>query len=88
VDVVFVGPSDLSQALGFPGRHDAPAVQETMSKAFARIIAAGKWAGTTGEAASIRAFRSCGVSYNYTHLTRILRAGAADFFKGVQDLAS
>lgn len=88
VDVVFVGPSDLSQVLGFPGRHDAPVVQETMRQAFSRIIAAGKWAGTTGEAASIRAFRSCGVLYCYTHVTRILRAGAAEFFKGVKDPAS
>jgi len=88
VDVVFVGPSDLSQALGFPGRHDAPAVQETMRQAFTRIISAGKWAGTTGETASIRAYRNCGVSYCYTHVTRILRTGAAEFFKGVQDSAS
>ena len=85
VDVVFVGPSDLSQALGFPGRHDAPAVQDTMRKAFARIIAAGKWAGTTGEAAQLRAYRNGGVTYCYTHVTRILRTGTAEFFKGARD---
>ena len=60
--MVFVGPSDLSQALGFPGRHDAPKVQETMRQAFTRIISDGKWAGTTGETARIRAYRNCGVS--------------------------
>jgi hypothetical protein len=43
---------------------------------------------TTGEAASIQAYRKYGVSYYYTHVTRILRAGAAEFFKGVQDSAS
>ncbi len=88
VDVVFVGPSDLSQALGFPGQHDAPVVQQTMRQAFSRIVAAGKVAGTTGEAASLRAYRSCGVLYCYTHLTRLLRMGAAAFFQGVQDAAS
>jgi len=87
VDVVFVGPSDLSQALGVPGRHDAPILQETMRKAFSRIISCGKLAGTTGEAASIRMYRDCGVSYFYTHVTRILRTGAAEFFKGVRDSA-
>ena len=87
VDVVFVGPSDLSQALGYPGQHDAPAVQETMRRAFARIIAAGKRAGTTAEAAHIRDYRSLGVSYFYTHVTRILRMGTAEFFKVTRDKA-
>ena len=87
VDVVFVGPSDLSQALGVPGQHDAPVLQETMRKAFAKIIAAGKWAGTTGEAAQLRAYRKLGVSYCYTHVTRILRMGSAEFFKGARDQA-
>lgn len=59
-----------------------------MRQAFTRIISAEKWAGTTGEAANISAYRNCGVSYFYTHVTRILCAGAADFFKGVQDSAS
>ena len=87
VDVVFVGPSDLSQALGVPGQHDAPVLQETMRKAFAKIIATGKWAGTTGEAAQLRAYRKLGVSYCYTHVTRILRMGTAEFFKGAKDQA-
>ena len=87
VDVVFVGPSDLSQALGFPGQHDAPAVKETMRQAFKRILSAGKIAGTTGEAASLRAYRTSGVLYCYTHLTRVLRMGTAQFFEGVRDPA-
>jgi hypothetical protein len=55
-----------------------------MRHAFSRIISAGKIAGTTGEAANLRSYRSCGVLYCYTHLTRLLRMGAACFFEGVQ----
>ena len=87
IDVVFVGPSDLSQALGYPGQHDAAPVQETMRRAFKRIVAAGKWAGTTAEAAHIRDYRGLGVTYFYTHVTRILRMGTAEFFKVTRDKA-
>jgi hypothetical protein len=58
-----------------------------MRQAFSRIIATGKIAGTTGEAASLRTHRSSGVLYCYTHLTRLLRMGAAQFFEGVKDPA-
>ena len=43
VDVFFVGPSDLSQSLGYPGRPDAPVVREAMDSVFATI--AGGWQG-------------------------------------------
>jgi 4-hydroxy-2-oxoheptanedioate aldolase len=85
VDVVFVGPSDLSQSLGFPGQHDAAPVQEAMRQAFSRIVAAGRKAGTTAEAARFKEYRSLGVSYFYTHITRILRMGSAEFFKAARD---
>lgn len=41
VDVLFVGPSDLSHALGVPGRLDAPIFREGL----ARVIAAARDAG-------------------------------------------
>ena len=40
VDVFFVGPSDLSQSLGFPGRPDAPEVRDAMDTVFTTIAAA------------------------------------------------
>ena len=43
VDVFFVGPSDLSQSLGYPGRPDAPEVREAMDTVFATIAAAGEF---------------------------------------------
>ena len=44
-DVLFVGPYDLSQSLGVPGRIDAPDVIETISDIVARAGKAGKRVG-------------------------------------------
>ncbi len=46
VDVVFVGPVDLSQSLGFPGQRYHPAVLEASDRVFLASKAAGKACGT------------------------------------------
>ncbi|NLX36331.1 MAG: aldolase [Chloroflexi bacterium] len=46
IDVIFLGPYDLSQSLGIPGQVGDPRVTEGMERAIERIRAAGKWAGT------------------------------------------
>ena len=56
VDVFFVGPSDLSQSLGYPGRPDAPEVRQAMDSVFATIVAAGKVSGSAGNANSTRRY--------------------------------
>lgn len=45
VDVVFIGPADLSADMGFLGQPDAPEVEEAIAHAIGRIRAAGKVAG-------------------------------------------
>ena len=45
VDVVFIGPADLSADMGYPGRPDAPEVLDAIDHAIARIRAAGKAPG-------------------------------------------
>ncbi len=45
VDVVFIGPSDLSADMGFPGKPDSPEVNEAIRDAIKRIHAAGKASG-------------------------------------------
>lgn len=45
VDGVFIGPADLSADMGYPGDMEAPAVQQAIKDAIARINAAGKPAG-------------------------------------------
>ncbi len=46
IDVVFVGPMDLSQSLGAPGQFSLPKVQEVVNGALDTIIASGVTAGT------------------------------------------
>ena len=48
VDGVFIGPADLSAALGFPGQSGAPEVVEVIRSALQRIREAGKAPGILG----------------------------------------
>ncbi|HTU00492.1 MAG TPA: aldolase/citrate lyase family protein [Candidatus Sulfotelmatobacter sp.] len=84
VDVFFLGPSDLSQSLGFPGRPDAPVVKTAMAQAFAAIRAAGRIAGCAGNAAATVERLGRGVRYTYTHLPNLLTAGGDAFLKAVR----
>ncbi|MGH2543272.1 MAG: HpcH/HpaI aldolase family protein [Ardenticatenaceae bacterium] len=84
VDVFFVGPSDLSQSMGYPGRANVPEVQQAMDSAFAKIVAAGKAPGSAGNAQATLSYRSKGVQYLYTHLTTLLSGASADFLAAVR----
>jgi 2-keto-3-deoxy-L-rhamnonate aldolase RhmA len=79
IDVFFVGPSDLAQSMGFPGRTDAPIVQEMIRATLNAIVAAGKAAGSTGPDDAIADYLKRGCRYVYTHVPRLLAAGAAAF---------
>jgi 4-hydroxy-2-oxoheptanedioate aldolase len=84
VDVLFVGPSDLSQSMGHPGRPDVPKVREAMDQAFAAIVAAGKVPGSAGNTQAIRGYLQKGVRYLYTHLTTLLATGSKEFLETVR----
>ena len=85
VDVFFIGPSDLSQSLGHPGRSDVPVVREAMDQAFAAIVAAGKVPGSAGNLQAIRGYQQKGVRYLYTHLTTLLANATKEFLAAVRD---
>ncbi len=51
IDVLFIGPYDLSQSLGVPGQTDHPRVQDAMTDIVTRSRAAGKTVGTFVETA-------------------------------------
>lgn len=82
VDVLFIGPSDLSQSLGFPGNPKAPPVSRAIEAAIARIIAAGGTAGMPATSANLAEVEALGCRYIYTHFPRLLGEGAALFLKG------
>jgi 4-hydroxy-2-oxoheptanedioate aldolase len=81
VDVFFIGPSDLSQSMGYPGNPKATPVAEAIDSTFEKIAAAGKISGTPGNTTNIKAVLDKGVLYTYTHVTKLLGSAAAEFFK-------
>jgi 2-keto-3-deoxy-L-rhamnonate aldolase RhmA len=81
VDVFFIGPSDLSQSMGFPGNPKAPPVVETIEDALARIVAAGRTPGMPATAETVADLVAKGCRYVYTHLPRLIGAGAGAFLR-------
>ena len=81
IDVFFIGPSDLSQSMGFPGNPKAPAVAAAIDATLAKIRAAGKVPGMPATAETVAEVTAKGCLYIYNHVPRILGAGAAQFLK-------
>jgi len=81
VDVFFIGPSDLSQSMGYPGNPKAPAVADAIESALASIVAAGKTPGMPASTDAVQAALAKGVRYIYTHLPAILASGAKGYFQ-------
>lgn len=80
IDVFFIGPSDLSQSMGFPGQVDEPSVAHAIDSTFNKILKADQISGTPGNADKIRSVLDRGVLYTYTHATKLLGSGAEAFF--------
>ena len=81
IDVFFIGPSDLSQSMGYPGNPKAPPVAKAIEEALARIVAAGRTPGHAGHRREPRGVLDRGCRYVYTHLPRLLSMGAAGFLR-------
>jgi len=64
IDVVFLGPYDLSQSFGIPGQINDPRVVQGMEEAVVKIRASGKAAGTfAGDVATAKKWIDVGVQY-------------------------
>lgn len=64
VDAVFIGPSDLGAALGYPGQPNHPDVVATVSKALEDICGAGKPAGVLAVASTlVDTYKKAGASF-------------------------
>jgi 4-hydroxy-2-oxoheptanedioate aldolase len=81
IDVFFIGPSDLSQSMGYPGNPKAPPVTKAIEGALARIVAAGRTPGMPAMSEPLAEVLGSGCRYVYTHLPRLLGAGAAAFLR-------
>lgn len=81
VDVFFIGPSDLSQSMGFPGDPKAPPVAAAIEATLAKIRAAGRAPGMPATTAAVPDVVANGCLYIYNHLPRLLGAGTQEFLK-------
>jgi 4-hydroxy-2-oxoheptanedioate aldolase len=84
IDVFFIGPSDLSQAMGYPGNPKAPVVARAIEESFRKMVAAGRTLGTPATAENVRQTLDKGVRYIYTHLPRLLSGSAQAYLKNAR----
>ena len=89
VDLVFLGPTDLSTAMGYPGRPTHPDVLAAIEQAGQAIVGAGKAAGTiAGSPEAYEHWRSRGFQYLCTGLTNFIASASQAYLKGVRDYES
>ena len=81
VDVFFVGPSDFSQSMGFPGNPKAPPWPRRSRRRWLRLSAAGRTPGMPATPDTLAEVQAKGCRYIYAHLPRILGIGASAFLK-------
>ena len=87
VDVVFLGPSDLSVALGVPGQPKHPSVLDTIEALTEKIVAAGKAAGTVARSPEDYAhWRACGIQLFLHSAGALLLGAAGEFLRGSRAL--
>lgn len=87
IDVFFIGPSDLSQSMGFPGNPKAPPVAAAIDMALAKIVAAGKTPGMPATSGNVTDIVGKGCRYVYNHLPRILGDGAQSFLSPARSVS-
>ena len=81
VDVFFIGPSDLSQSMGYPGNPKAEPVAKAIDQTLKKIVAAGKIPGMPATTENIAAAIDRGVRYIYSHLPTLLGTAAGMYLK-------
>jgi len=79
IDVFFIGPSDLSQSMGYPGDPGAAPVAAAIDGMLQKIRDAGRVPGMPAAADRLDSVLDAGVRYVYTHLPKLVGAGAAAF---------
>ena len=72
IDVLFVGPSDLSSSMGFAGQAHHPDVKAMVKRAIGEIRAGGKQAGTLVIAATAAEFAEAALRAALAGLGRVL----------------
>ena len=84
VDVFFVAPGDLSQSMGISGGMNNPEVQTVVDDAIARIIAAGRVAGSLASTETVEETIEKGARFLLTNWDPWVAAGARDYLANVE----
>jgi 4-hydroxy-2-oxoheptanedioate aldolase len=85
IDVVFIGPTDLSVSMGHPGNPGHPEVQATIADCIRRIDAAGRVPGLmVSTPDEFRKFADMGARYITVNMSSIVVAGLKGLVTGVR----
>lgn len=85
IDVIFIGPTDLSVSMGYPGNPGHPVVQATIADCIKRIGAAGRVAGLmVATPDEFHAFADLGARYITVNMSNIVVAGLKTLVGGVR----
>ena len=86
VDVVFLGPTDLSASMGFPGQPTHPEVMEAIERVGNKIQAAGKVAGTIArDPDSYERWRRLGFQLLCTGMVNLLASAVRGYVEGCRE---
>lgn len=81
-DVIFIGPTDLSSAMGFPGQTGHPEVQKMIAYLVKEIRAAGKAAGTTAyDLDTLRRCKEQGFQYICYNIAPMLAKSGREYLQ-------
>lgn len=85
VDVLFIGPTDLSHSLGYPGVLDHPEVVEAMDRVAEAVAPSEKTLGIfAGAAVNARKWEDKGARYLCTGSDMFLKTGMTDYLSTVR----
>lgn len=83
IDVFFVAPSDLAQTMGHIGNTGHPEVQSAIDRAIAKIVSAGRMAGTLVNDDNLTGYIDKGVRFLMTPWNAWVARGATEFMRRV-----
>lgn len=86
IDVIFVGPGDLSQSLGKPGQLNDPEVVALIENIFQKVLSSGKKVGIfCGNPAAVKKYVDMGATYiAYSGDTTMFLNGLIEARKAIQ----
>ena len=67
--------------MGYPGQYDHPVVLETIDRAIAQTVSAGRVAGTLVNTDNFKRYLELGVRFHYTHIVPHIISGARRFLE-------